>query len=68
MKKVTEDWLESARMDLDNIELIISRESLTPVVSFHAQQAVEKSFKACLEEKGIQFRKNSRSCDAVFPA
>ena len=57
MKKITEDWLESAKMDLDNIELIITRESLTPVMSFHAQQAVEKSLKAYLEEKGIQFRK-----------
>jgi HEPN domain-containing protein len=57
MKKATEDWLESARLDLDSIELILARQSLTPVVSFHAQQAVEKSFKACLEEKGVSFRK-----------
>jgi len=57
MKKVTEDWLESAKLDLDSIELIVARESLTPVVSFHAQQTVEKSFKAYLEEKRISFRK-----------
>lgn len=57
MKKITEDWLESAKLDLDSIELIVARESLTPVVSFHAQQAVEKCFKAYLEEKEISFRK-----------
>ena len=30
---------------------------MTPVASFYAQQAVEKSFKAFLEEKEIAFRK-----------
>jgi len=57
MKKITKDWLDSAKLDLDNIELIITREYLTPVMCFHAQQAVEKSFKAYLEEKEIRFRK-----------
>ena len=55
MKKITKDWLDSAKLDLDNIELIITREYLTPVMCFHAQQAVEKSFKAYLEEKEIRF-------------
>jgi len=31
--------LESAKPDLDSIELIPARKSLSPVVSFHAQQA-----------------------------
>lgn len=37
--------------------MVITREHLTPVVSFHAQQVVEKSFKAYLEEKKVPFRK-----------
>lgn len=37
-------------MDLGSIEQILPREDLTPVVAFHAQQCVEKCFKAVLEE------------------
>lgn len=51
MKTVTVGWLESAKMDLDNIELIKNKEYLTPVIAFHSHQAVEKSLKAILEEK-----------------
>jgi HEPN domain-containing protein len=57
MKRITEDWLESARLDLDSIEMVITKEHLTPIASFHAQQVVEKSFKAYLEEKEVPFRK-----------
>jgi HEPN domain-containing protein len=37
-------------MDLESIDQIIQREDLTPVAAFHAQQCVEKCFKAVLEE------------------
>ncbi len=37
-------------MDLGSIDQIIRQEDLTPVVAFHAQQCVEKCFKAVLEE------------------
>lgn len=50
MKKNTLEWLKSAEMDLESIQLIMHVEKLTPVVSFHAQQAVEKCLKALLEE------------------
>jgi HEPN domain-containing protein len=50
MKEATAQWLESAEMDLGSIEQIIRREDLTPVVAFHAQQCVEKCFKAVFEE------------------
>ncbi len=50
MKKATAEWLKSAEMDLDNIAQIIDLEHLTPVAAFHAQQCVEKCFKAVLEE------------------
>lgn len=51
MNTVTAGWLESAEMDLDNIELIKDQVHLTPVIAFHCHQAVEKSLKAILEEK-----------------
>lgn len=57
MKKITEDWLRSARMDLDNISKIIHEEHLTPVVAFHSHQAIEKYLKALMEENQIEFRK-----------
>ncbi len=50
MKKATAEWLISAEMDLDNVAQIIHLEHLTPVAAFHAQQCVEKCFKAILEE------------------
>ncbi len=50
MKKASGQWLESAQMDLASIDRIIECEELTPVAAFHAQQCVEKCFKAVLEE------------------
>jgi HEPN domain-containing protein len=50
MKIGTSQWLQSAYDDLLVIREIISNELLTNMVAFHAQQAVEKSFKAILEE------------------
>jgi HEPN domain-containing protein len=50
MKPASRQWLESAEMDLGSIEQILPREDLTPVAAFHAQQCVEKCFKAVLEE------------------
>ena len=50
MKKQAKAWLDSARDDLGVVEEIINRDDLTHMVAFHCQQAVEKSFKAVLEE------------------
>lgn len=50
MRKATEDWLTSARDDLETVAEIIDNARLTNVVAFHAQQCVEKCFKAILEE------------------
>ena len=49
MKRLAKDWLESAEMDLANIAKIIDDEFLAPIVCFHSQQCIEKSFKAYLE-------------------
>ena len=46
------EWLKAASKDLKNIGYIIEDESLTSIVAFHSQQAVEKSFKALLVYQG----------------
>jgi HEPN domain-containing protein len=43
-------WLVSASDDLTLIREILHNEILTHLVAFHAQQAIEKTFKAVLEE------------------
>lgn len=50
MKKITEDWIKSAESDLLLIEEIITNQILTHIAAFHAQQAIEKGFKAIIEE------------------
>jgi len=50
MNPVTKAWFESAKMDLDSINLLLEEDHLTSPASFHAQQAVEKCFKAVLEQ------------------
>jgi HEPN domain-containing protein len=73
MKPATIGWLESAKMDLDNVEYIKKDEHLTPVIAFHSQQAVEKSLKAILEEGNLDtpkthdliylFKESSKVCE-----
>jgi HEPN domain-containing protein len=50
MKLSTEHWLKAANEDLMTIHSILQREELTNIVAYHAQQAIEKSFKAVFEE------------------
>lgn len=52
MKEITKEWLEAANLDLESIALLIEHERLTGQVAFHAQQAIEKSLKATIEENG----------------
>jgi HEPN domain-containing protein len=52
MRTITREWLESANLDLENIRHIIQDDRLTGHVAFHAQQAIEKSLKASIEEFG----------------
>ena len=40
--ELSADWLKAAFKDLKNIGYIIEDESLTSIVAFHVQQAVEK--------------------------
>ncbi len=50
MRDITKEWLISASIDLETIEQIIQNERLTGQVAFHAQQSIEKTLKAVLEE------------------
>ncbi len=52
MKPVTQEWLNRAKDDLDVVAEIIEIVHLTNITAFHCQQAIEKSFKAILEEQG----------------
>ncbi|WP_321992536.1 HEPN domain-containing protein [Marispirochaeta aestuarii] len=49
MKKQAEEWLKYAQVDLLAARQMIVNQELTSVVSFHAQQCIEKVFKAVLE-------------------
>ncbi len=57
MKSLTEAWLTAAKNDMDVIGRIIADDHLTHIVAFHAQQAVEKCFKALMEEHAVDARK-----------
>ena len=50
MKKQAKSWLNSAYDDLKVIEKIYDDETLTNMIAFHSQQAIEKSLKAILEQ------------------
>jgi len=54
---LAKEWIMAAKLDLANIQYIINDELLTPIASFHSQQATEKSLKALLASKKIDFKK-----------
>ena len=55
MKPTTHEWLTFAQKDLLNCERILPDSFLTNIVAFHAQQSVEKCFKAIIEEYELGF-------------
>lgn len=57
MKQTTREWLNAAGDDLKTIESLLDNSLLTNIIAFHAQQAIEKSLKAIIEEKSIVFIK-----------
>lgn len=57
MKQSTREWLNAAGDDLITIENLLDNPILTNVIAFHAQQAIEKSLKAIIEENGVVFIK-----------
>ena len=65
MKKTAEDWLVSAESDLLLIRTIKAHEDLTHLSAFHAQQSIETSFKAIIEEYDLGFIK-THSLETLF--
>lgn len=57
MRPITKEWLKASYDDIRVIEKIYQDEILSHMVAFHAQQSIEKSFKAILEEHEIEFPK-----------
>ena len=57
MKAVTQDWLNYAKIDLQSCKKLLEDEFLTNSVAFHAQQTVEKCFKAIIEENDLKVQK-----------
>jgi HEPN domain-containing protein len=57
MKTISQGWLNAAVTDLLAIKKLEGELQLTGVVSFHAQQCIEKSFKAVLEQFNAPFHK-----------
>lgn len=55
MKPITREWLKAAQKDLAGCRKLSGDHFLTNIVSFHAQQALEKSFKAIIEEYELGF-------------
>lgn len=53
MKNSTLEWFKAGELDLKTMEKLLDDEFLTCVVAFHAQQLVEKTFKALFEEKNL---------------
>jgi len=50
MKKQVNHWFSFANKDLKSAKLLINDDTLTTIAAFHCQQAVEKGFKAILEQ------------------
>jgi HEPN domain-containing protein len=46
MKEITQQWLDFAKADLTVRGSFLPNLEMTNIITFHAQQAVEKCFKA----------------------
>ncbi len=58
MRAFTKEWIKAAYDDILTIQEIIDNRALTHIVAFHAQQGVEKTLKAILEEYEIDTPKS----------
>lgn len=52
MTGTAQEWLVRAGEDLATVEKLLDDEGLTNIAAFHAQQCIEKCFKALLEAAG----------------
>ena len=60
MKAKTIDWFKAADADIATVEILIKHDHFAQVISFHCQQAIEKMFKAILEENEVAVPKVHR--------
>lgn len=51
-------WLEYADMDLQSAKILLQHEGIPQIITFHAQQAIEKALKAYLIFKNKKFPKS----------
>jgi HEPN domain-containing protein len=60
MNQLTQEWVDKAEGDFHSAsrEVIITQDPNYDAVCFHAQQCVEKYFKGCLQNAGIEFPKS----------
>lgn len=54
MKEITKQWLDKAKVDIDAAERLIDDKNFENLIAFFSQQAIEKSFKAIMEEYEIE--------------
>lgn len=54
MKAITQSWLNYAKIDLQSCKKLLEDEFLTNSVAFHAQQVIEKCFKAMYEDNSLK--------------
>ncbi|MEA2042117.1 MAG: HEPN domain-containing protein [Bacteroidota bacterium] len=57
MKAITQEWLNFAKTDIIVAKNSLSDEYITNAVAFHAQQTVEKCFKATIEENDLRLKR-----------
>lgn len=62
MKRETEEWFKIAREDYKSAECLF-KEGLYRMVCYHCQQTVEKSLKAILIEREIEFARTHNIID-----
>ncbi len=52
MTGIVQEWLAKAGEDLATVEKLLDDDGLTNIAAFHAQQCIEKCFKALIEKAG----------------
>ena len=54
---MSREWIKASYLDMESMRYIIDAEHLSSVTAFHAQQSIEKSFKAIIQSKNIKIPK-----------
>jgi len=54
---LSKEWIKTSYLDIESMRYILDVEHLSPVTAFHAQQSIEKSFKAVMIKNNIKIPK-----------